>query len=55
MAVDDYVQICTDLARDVRIGVAPHSLRAVTPDELDDVVALAQRSAHQSTSTSPSR
>src|SRR6185436_16895536 len=26
---------------DARLGVAPHSLRAVTPEELEDVVALA--------------
>jgi formimidoylglutamate deiminase len=41
MGVDAYARLCTDLARTVRVGVAPHSLRAVTPQELADAIALA--------------
>ena len=36
------------------VGVAPHSLRAVTPDELKEIVALGAGAA-PSTSTPPSR
>ncbi len=39
--VDAFARVCTDLARTVRVGVAPHSLRAVTPDELREAIELA--------------
>ena len=39
---------------DGRVGVAPHSLRAVTPDELAELVAAGAR-PRRSTCTSPSR
>jgi len=41
LAIDAYAALCQGLAGSVRIGVAPHSLRAVTPDELAASVALA--------------
>jgi formimidoylglutamate deiminase len=49
-SVDAYARLVEILARDAaaagwHLGVAPHSLRAVTPDELAAVVALAQRGA----------
>lgn len=44
-STDDYAAILAALARPVRdagavLGVAPHSLRATTPDEIDRVLAL---------------
>jgi formimidoylglutamate deiminase len=41
LSLEAYATLCQDLARSARIGVAPHSLRAVTPDELATTVALA--------------
>lgn len=41
MSVDAYARLCTDLARTAQVGIAPHSLRAVTPQELADAIALA--------------
>ena len=38
---DAYATLCERLARHVPIGLAPHSLRAVAPDDLARVVALA--------------
>ena len=48
--LDSYARLIATLARDAataewNLGVAPHSLRAVTPDELAAVVALAARDA----------
>jgi formimidoylglutamate deiminase len=48
--LDSYAHLIATLARDAataewNLGVAPHSLRAVTPDELAAVVALAARGA----------
>jgi formimidoylglutamate deiminase len=48
--VDAYARLCASLAADAeaqgyRLGVAPHSLRAVAPDELAAVVALAPHGA----------
>lgn len=45
-SLDEYARLVEILERDAaragfRLGVAPHSLRAVTPDELDAIVALA--------------
>ena len=39
--VDAFARLCTDLAPIVHLGVAPHSLRAVTPDELQHSITLA--------------
>jgi formimidoylglutamate deiminase len=49
-SVDSYARLLEALARDAaradwNLGVAPHSLRAVTPEELAAVVALAPRGA----------
>ncbi|HEX4171316.1 MAG TPA: formimidoylglutamate deiminase [Acetobacteraceae bacterium] len=38
---DDYADLCTTLARSAAVGVAPHSLRAVTPNELNQAIAIA--------------
>ena len=38
---DFYQPLCAEMARHARIGVAPHSLRAVAPDDLARAVALA--------------
>ena len=48
--IDAYARLVATLARDAttaewNLGVAPHSLRAVTPDELAAVVALVPRNA----------
>jgi len=48
--LDAYARLVATLARDAttapwNLGVAPHSLRAVTPDELATVIALAARAA----------
>jgi formimidoylglutamate deiminase len=39
--VDAFARLCTGLKGAVTLGVAPHSLRAVTPEELRRVIALA--------------
>ena len=49
-SLDTYAQLVAALAREAAtagctLGVAPHSLRAVTPDELAAIVALAPRGA----------
>jgi formimidoylglutamate deiminase len=49
-SIDSFARLVADLARDasardVRLGVAPHSLRAVMPDELAAVVALVSAEA----------
>ena len=36
-----YADLCETMARSVAIGVAPHSLRAVTPEELDAAIGIA--------------
>ncbi len=42
LAIDDYALLCETMARSVATGVAPHSLRAVTPDELGAAIAIAR-------------
>ncbi len=42
MGIDAFAALCQRLAARARIGVAPHSLRAVTPDELDACLAIAR-------------
>jgi len=39
--VDAFAALCRRMAASVTVGVAPHSLRAVTPDELAAAVAVA--------------
>jgi formimidoylglutamate deiminase len=41
LSIDAYADLCATVARSVSIGIAPHSLRAVTVEELDAAVALA--------------
>ena len=41
LPVDRYAAMCQQLAATTRVGIAPHSLRAVTPEELLAAVALA--------------
>src|SRR5690348_5707212 len=41
LSLDAYAELCETMGRDVRVGVAPHSLRAVTPEELARTVGLA--------------
>jgi formimidoylglutamate deiminase len=41
MPTEAYAALCTQLAGRVRLGVAPHSLRAVTPDELSAALEIA--------------
>jgi formimidoylglutamate deiminase len=41
LGIEDYARLCRTLASLVRVGVAPHSLRAVTPGNLQAAVALA--------------
>jgi formimidoylglutamate deiminase len=38
---DSYADLCASVARNTAIGIAPHSLRAVNPDELHQAIALA--------------
>jgi formimidoylglutamate deiminase len=38
---DVHARLCEQMAPHVQVGVAPHSLRAVTPEELANAVALA--------------
>ena len=59
-SVDSFARLVASLARDAKaqgvvLGVAPHSLRAVTPDELAAVVALVPSRTRRSTSMPPSR
>ena len=41
LSPDDYVDLCQTMSRVVSIGIAPHSLRAVTPDELNPAIKFA--------------
>ena len=41
LSIDDYADLCETMARSVAIGIAPHSLRAVTPEELDAAISIA--------------
>ena len=41
LSIDDYAGLCETMARSVAIGIAPHSLRAVTPAELDAAIGIA--------------
>jgi formimidoylglutamate deiminase len=41
LSLDDYAALCETMARSATIGIAPHSLRAVTPQELDAAIGLA--------------
>jgi formimidoylglutamate deiminase len=41
LSPNHYGELCATMARSVPIGIAPHSLRAVAPDELDAAVAIA--------------
>jgi formimidoylglutamate deiminase len=40
LSIDDYARLCAAMAHSVTIGIAPHSLRAITPEELAAAVAL---------------
>lgn len=41
LSPDAYADLCSSMARHVAIGAAPHSLRAVTPDEMNAAIAVA--------------
>ncbi len=41
LSVDEYADLCEMMARSVAIGIAPHSLRAVTPPELRAAISIA--------------
>jgi formimidoylglutamate deiminase len=41
LSIDDYASLCETMARSVATGIAPHSLRAVTPSELDAAISIA--------------
>ncbi|MEJ0015261.1 MAG: formimidoylglutamate deiminase [Acetobacteraceae bacterium] len=41
LSLDDYADLCAAMARETPIGIAPHSLRAVTPGDLAAAVAIA--------------
>jgi len=41
LSFDAYERLCREMAKYVRIGIAPHSLRAVAPGDLARAVALA--------------
>ncbi len=41
LSLDDYAALCATMASDAAIGIAPHSLRAVTPAELAAVCDIA--------------
>jgi formimidoylglutamate deiminase len=41
LSVDEYVDLCGIMARSANIGIAPHSLRAVTPEELNAAITFA--------------
>ena len=38
---DAYAALCQSLSGNTRLGIAPHSLRAVTPEELADAISIA--------------
>ena len=42
LSIDDYAGLCETMARSVATGIAPHSLRAVTPEELDAAISIAR-------------
>jgi formimidoylglutamate deiminase len=42
LSVDDYANLTETMARSVATGIAPHSLRAVTPTELDAAISIAR-------------
>jgi formimidoylglutamate deiminase len=41
LSVDQYASLCETMARSVAIGIAPHSLRAVTPTDLGAAIGIA--------------
>lgn len=41
LSLDEYAALCETMSHNTRIGVAPHSLRAVTPEELHAAIAIA--------------
>jgi formimidoylglutamate deiminase len=41
LSIDEYAALCETLARSVAIGIAPHSLRAITPAELGAAIGIA--------------
>jgi len=41
LSPDEHAGLCATMARSTSIGLAPHSLRAVTPEELDAAIANA--------------
>jgi formimidoylglutamate deiminase len=41
LTIEQYADLCATITRTTPIGVAPHSLRAVTPEELDVAIAIA--------------
>jgi formimidoylglutamate deiminase len=41
LSPDDHADLCVAMARSTPVGIAPHSLRAVTPEELDAAIANA--------------
>ena len=41
LSVDDYATLCETMTHSVATGIAPHSLRAVTPEELDAAISIA--------------
>ena len=41
LSLDAYADLCQTMSKEVRTGVAPHSLRAVTFEELADAIRLA--------------
>ncbi|HET9019724.1 MAG TPA: formimidoylglutamate deiminase [Acetobacteraceae bacterium] len=41
LGFDAYERLCREMAKFTRLGIAPHSLRAVAPDDLARAVALA--------------
>lgn len=42
LGLDAFADLCRRIARRMPVGIAPHSLRAVTPDELAAAVAIAR-------------
>jgi formimidoylglutamate deiminase len=41
LSPDDHADLCATMAASTSVGLAPHSLRAVTPEELDGAIANA--------------
>ena len=41
LSVDDYADLCDTMSRSAAIGIAPHSLRAVTPPDLASAIGIA--------------